>query len=157
MTLYAHWNANKYTVSFNQQSGTGGLGNITATYDANMPTVSVPTRTGYTFQGYFDAASGGTRYYNANGTSARTWNKASNATLHAQWKANTYTVNFNKQNGTGGSASVTATYNANMPTATMPTRTGYTFNGYFDAASGGNQYYKANGRYRRIKQRFGYL
>ena len=145
VTLYAHWNANKYTVSFNQQSGTGGLGNITATYDANMPTVSVPTRTGYTFQGYFDAASGGTRYYNANGTSARTWNKASNATLHAQWKANTYTVNFNKQNGTGGSASVTATYNANMPTATMPTRTGYTFNGYFDAASGGNQYYKANG------------
>lgn len=145
VTLYAHWNANKYTVSFNQQSGTGGSGNITATYDANMPTVSVPTRTGYTFQGYFDAASGGTRYYNANGTSARTWNKASNATLYAQWTANTYTVNFNKQSGTGGSNSVTATYNANMPSATMPTRTGYTFNGYFDAASGGNQYYKANG------------
>ena len=145
VTLYAHWVANKYTVSFNQQSGTGGSGNITATYDANMPTVSVPTRAGYTFQGYFDAASGGTKYYNANGTSARTWNKASNATLHAQWTANKYTVNFDKQSGTGGSNSVTATYNANMPTATMPTRTGYTFNGYFDAASGGTKYYNANG------------
>ena len=143
--LYAHWNANKYTVSFNQQSGSGGSGNITATYDANMPTVSVPTRAGYTFQGYFDAASGGTKYYNANGTSARTWNKASNATLHAQWTANTYTVNFDKQSGTGGSASVTATYASNMPTATMPTRTGYTFNGYYDAQTGGNQYYKADG------------
>ena len=145
VSLYAHWNANQYTVSFNQQSGSGGSGNITATYDANMPTVSVPTRAGYTFQGYFDAASGGTKYYNANGTSARTWNKASNATLYAQWTANTYTVNFNKQNGTGGSASVSATYDAAMPSATMPSRTGYTFNGYFDAASGGNQYYKANG------------
>ena len=145
VSLYAHWNANQYTVSFNQQSGSGGSGNITATYDANMPTVSVPTRAGYTFQGYFDAASGGTKYYNANGTSARTWNKASNATLYAQWTANTYTVNFNKQNGTGGSASVSATYDAAMPSATMPSRTGYTFNGHFDAASGGNQYYKANG------------
>ncbi len=143
--LYAHWVANKYTVSFNQQSGTGGSGNITATYDANMPTVSVPTRTGYTFNGYFDAASGGTRYYNANGSSARTWNKTANTTLYAQWTANTYSVTLNKQNGTGGSNSVTATYNANMPSATMPTRTGYTFNGYFDAASGGTRYYNANG------------
>ena len=143
--LYAHWVANQYTVSFNQQSGTGGSGNITATYDANMPTVSVPTRAGYTFNGYFDAASGGTQYYKANGSSARTWNKTANTTLHAQWTANTYSVTLNKQNGTGGSNSVTATYNANMPSATMPTRTGYTFNGYFDAQTGGNQYYKANG------------
>ena len=143
--LYAHWNANQYTVSFNTNSGSGGSANATVTYDANMPNISVPTRAGYIFQGYFDAASGGTQYYKANGTSARTWNKASNATLYAQWTAATYTVSFNKQSGSGGSASVTATYASNMPSATMPTRTGYTFNGYFDAASGGNQYYKADG------------
>ena len=145
VTLYARWNANKYTGSFNQQSGAGGSGNITATYDAAMPTVSVPTRTGYTFQGYFDAASGGTKYYNANGTSARTWNKTANTTLHAQWTVNKYTVTFDKQNGTGGSNNVSATYNANMPSATMPTRAGYTFQGYYDAQTGGNQYYKADG------------
>ena len=33
-----------------------------------------------------------------------------------------------------------------MPTATAPTRVGYTFNGYFDTsnATGGTQYYNAN-------------
>ena len=145
VSLYAHWVANTYTVSFNQQSGSGGSGNITATYDANMPTVSVPTRAGYTFQGYFDAASGGTKYYNANGTSARTWNKTANTTLYAQWTANQYTVTFDKQNGTGGSNNVSATFDAAMPAATMPTRTGYTFQGYYDAQTDGNQYYKADG------------
>ena len=145
VSLYARWTANKYTVSFNQQSGSGGSGNITATYDAAMPTVSVPTRAGYTFQGYFDAASGGTKYYNANGTSARTWNKTANTTLYAQWTVNKYTVTFDKQNGTVGSNNVSATYGSAMPSATMPTRAGYTFQGYYDAQTGGNQYYKADG------------
>jgi len=134
--LYARWTANKYTVSFNQQSGSGGSGNITATYDANMPTVSVPTRAGYTFQGYFDAASGGTKYYNANGTSARTWNKASNATLYAQWSIVTYTISYDLKGGT-----VTgnpANYNIETATFTLnnPTRAGYTFAGW--TGSNGN-------------------
>lgn len=39
-----------------------------------MPAITVPTKTGYTFQGYYDtnAASGGTQYYTAAGASART-------------------------------------------------------------------------------------
>ena len=137
VTLYARWKANTYTVSFNQQSGAGGSGNITATYDANMPTVSVPTRTGYTFQGYFDAASGGTKYYNANGTSARTWNKASNATLYAQWSIVTYTISCDLKGGTVTTANP-ASYNVTTNTITLnnPTRAGYTFAGW--TGSNGN-------------------
>ncbi len=145
VSLYAHWVANQYTVTFDKRSGSGGSGNTPVTYDSNMPNISVPTRTGYTFQGYFDAVSGGTKYYNANGTSARTWNKASNATLYAQWTANKYTVTFDRRSGSGGSANVSATYDAAMPSATMPTRTGYAFQGYFDAVSGGTKYYNVNG------------
>ena len=52
----------------------------------------MPTRTGYTFNGYFDATSGGTKYYNANGTSARTWNKTAATTLYAQWTENKYNI-----------------------------------------------------------------
>ena len=146
VTLYARWKANTYTVTLNQQSGTGGAGSTTATYAAAMPKITVPTRTGYTFQGYFDATSGGTKYYNADGTSARTWNKTANTTLYARWTANTYTVTLDRQNGTGGSASVTATYAAAMPSMTKPTRTGYTFGGYYTEAKGaGTIYYNANG------------
>ena len=92
VTLYAKWTANTYTVTFNKQSGTGGTNSVTATYDATMPSATMPTRTGYTFNGYFDATSGGTKYYNANGTSARTWNKTANTTLYAQWTENKYNV-----------------------------------------------------------------
>ncbi len=114
--------------------------------DANLvEALKSPTLTGYTFVGWFDAKTGGTKYYNADGTSARTWNKASDTTLYAQWTPNTYTVTFDRQNGTGGSASATATYAANMPNITAPTYSGFTFLGYFDAATGGTKYYNANG------------
>lgn len=68
--------------------------------------------------------------------------------------ANTYTVTLNKNNGTGGTSSVTVTYDADMPTTsvTMPTRTGYTFAGYYDtnASTGGKQYYTAKGTSARV-------
>ena len=144
--LYAHWTANTYTVTLDKQSGTGGTDSVTATYNAAMPALeSLPTRMGYAFNGYYDAASGGTQYYKADGSSARTWNKTAATTLYAHWTANTYTVTLNQQSGTGGTSSVTATYGSAMPPATMPTRTGYTFAGYYDATSGGTQYYKADG------------
>ena len=99
-TLYAKWTANKYTVTLDKQNGTGGSNSVTATYDANMPSATMPTRTGYTFQGYYDATSDGTKYYNADGSSARTWNKAANTTLYARWTANQYTITFNNYDGT---------------------------------------------------------
>jgi uncharacterized repeat protein (TIGR02543 family) len=106
-----------------------------------MPTATKPTREWYTFGGYWDATSDGMQYYTASMASSRSWDKAENTTLYARWTGNTYTVTFNKQSGTGGTNSVTATYGSAMPTATKPTRTGYTFGGYWDATSGGTQYY----------------
>ena len=131
VTLYALWKANTYTVTLNKQNGTGGSNSVTATYDANMPSATMPTREGYTFQGYFDAASGGTKYYNANGSSARTWNKTANSTLYAQWSVVTYTISYNLA---GGAVTTANPANYNIETATFtlnnPVRTGYTFAGW---------------------------
>ena len=112
-----------------------------------MPRITPPTRTGYIFQGYYDtnAASGGTRYYNADGTSARTWDKTFNMTLYARWTP-TYTVYLiDPKDGTG--YTVNATYDSNMPTIIPPTRLGYAFEGYFysSTTSGETKYYNANG------------
>ena len=146
-TLYAGWKANTYTVTLDKNGGTGGTDSVTATYDAAMPSATMPTRTGYTFEGYYDAKTGGTKYYNADGTSAKKWNKTSNTTLYARWTAKTYTVTLNKNGGLGGTDSVTATYDAAMPSATMPTRSTYTFEGYYDTseATGGTKYYNSDG------------
>ncbi len=146
-TLYAHWAAKTYAVTLDRQNGTGGTASVTATYGAAMPAITVPTRTGYTFGGYWTAADGsGTQYYTASGASARAWNKTSATTLYAKWTAKTYTVTLNSQSGTGGTASVTATYGAAMPAITVPTKSGYTFGGYWTAADGtGTMYYDGFG------------
>ena len=99
------------------------------------------TKTGYTFSGWNTSPDG-------NGTDravSSTFSITSDVTLYAKWVAKEYTVNLNKDGGSGGSTSVTATYNAAMPSAgSAPTFSGYTFGGYYTAVGGsGTQYYDA--------------
>ena len=86
---YANWTAKTTTVSFNQNSGTGGqTSSVTATYGQAMPTpITTPTREGYTFGGYYDGAGGtGTQYYTSTGASNRNWDKENTTyTLYAKW------------------------------------------------------------------------
>ena len=142
----------QYTITFNKQSGTGGTGSAKVHYDDDdftVSTVSVPTRTGYTFGGYYTAADGGgvqivnasgawqsnkTNYLDANGK----WIKAENTTVYAKWTAKTYSVSFNSHGGSSV-ADKTVTYDATYGTLTNPTRAGYTFNGWFTAETGGTQ------------------
>ena len=117
------------------------------------------TRTGYTFNGYKIKGTQ-TLVYDANGTFVCPITKVAcstdntqyvslqapgNIVLEAVWTANIYTVQFDKQSGSGGTASVNATYDSAMPPATSPTRAGYTFAGYYTSPNGGGtQYYDEN-------------
>lgn len=57
-----------------------------ATYGQALPTITIPTRNGYKFEGYFSSTGGsGTKYYNADGTSATTWTQTSSTTLYTYW------------------------------------------------------------------------
>ena len=142
-TIYAKWTANTYMVTFDKQGGIGGSDSVTATYDSAMPVITtMPTRTGYKFSGFCDASTGGTKYYYNDLTIAKTWDKTSDTTLYAQWKAITTTVSFNANGGSNAPSGVAATYDSAMPViTTMPTRTGYEFSGFFDASTGGTKYY----------------
>ncbi len=146
-TLSFYGEPNTYRVDFDRQSGSGGTSSVTATYDAAMPTATMPTRTGYSFGGYYtETGGGGTQYYNDDGSSAQTWNIPSNTTLYAKWTANSYTVTLDQQPGSGGTESVTATYDAPLPAISVPTREGHVFGGYYTGQGGsGTQYYTAAG------------
>ena len=145
--LYAKWTPNQYTVTLDAMGGTDG-GTFTAEYDAEMPAITKPTRKGYTFLGYFTQQNGGgEKYYNADGTSAKRYDKTDGLMLYAAWSAKSYTVTFDMQGGSGGTASAEATYDSKMPSVTPPERIGYTFGGYFENANGGGiQYYYADGK-----------
>ena len=83
------YTGNPYTVTLDMQSGKDGSTSVTATYGSAMPSMTKPTRTGYTFGGYFTGTNGnGTQYYNANGGSVRNWDKTANTTLFAKWTIN---------------------------------------------------------------------
>lgn len=131
------------TITFNKNGGSGGTDSLTVTNGAAMSNINIPAKTGYTFDGYYLNS---VQYFNGSGVAQRNWNYGTNQTLTASWIAKEYTVNFDKQLGSGGSDSARATYDAAMPTITLPTRTGYTFSGYYSQPNGGGtQYYAANG------------
>ena len=138
--LYAHWSANPYTVKFDKQGGTGGSDSVTATYGAVMPSAVIPTREGYTFAGYYSGKNGGrTKYYEADGSSTRKWIKPGDGELYAYWTANKYAVTFDANGGNVASTSGSVTYAEAYGELPTPTRTGYTFNGWYTTVSGGSK------------------
>ena len=96
-TVYAHWTANTYTISYNANGGTGAPGNQTKTYGVNLTLSSVkPTRKGYIFKGWGESATDDARY-KAGGA----FTKNETKTLYAVWQAEKYTVSFDANGGTG--------------------------------------------------------
>jgi len=113
----------------------GDIITLYAKWTDNSITHPTPTYTGYTFQGWYDASSGGNKI----GNGGASYTPTKNITLYAHWKANNYTVKFNLNNGSGttkakidGNESK-ADYRATYDTAfsvSSPIREGYTFEGW---------------------------
>jgi len=144
-TLYAYWERVKVIVYLDGDYYNSGSSIVYATYGSPMPPVSLHTRTGYKFDGYYaNRNGGGTKYYNADGTSAKNWDiqTTNSVRLYANWILGTYKVTLDQQEGAGGTTTVTATYNSVMPAATAPTKAGYVFDGYYGSGNGdGIKYY----------------
>ena len=139
-------NGTKTAITFDKQGGTGGTNSVDpATWNTAMPLATMPTRMGYTFAGYWDAVSGGTQYYNANGTSTRNWNKIVAATtLYAQWTENTATLAYNANGRGEAPGNVTMkTSAATNAAAAITGVTGYTFNVWNTKADGTGTAYAA--------------
>ena len=90
-TYTANYQGVTSTITLNNQSATSaGSTSVTGTYASAVPTITKPTKTGYTFGGYYTSPGGeGTQYIKADGTSARNWDKTTATTLYAKW-----TINF---------------------------------------------------------------
>ena len=111
-------------------------GHGTAPDTQTIPTGTTATKpsdlsaTGYTFGGW---------YTDSDCTNAFDFDTAltSDITLYAKWTANTYTVKFDANGGSGSMADEMFTYDtAQALTANAFTRDGFTFSGWATAASG---------------------
>jgi uncharacterized repeat protein (TIGR02543 family) len=115
------------------------------TYDAELPAITVPTREGYTFGGYFTFENGvGAQYYNQNGTAyySKKWDIASATTLYARWTPHKFTVKFNANGGDGSMKDQQFTYDIEQALSTNQfTRVGYSFAGWNDKTDGSGTSY----------------
>ena len=124
----------KYTVTFDLNGADGAApakrSVAEGTAIGELPEV---TRTGYTFLGWFTAASGGTQVTAATVVTG-------NATYYAQWKRIMYMVTFDL-NGADGAAPAKRSVAHGAAVGELPkvSRNGYTFAGWFTAASGGTK------------------
>lgn len=117
-----------------------GSGYITANYKNNSVNLPKPTKSGYTFGGWYTASSGGTKVNNI-------YTPTGNITLYAHWSANSYTLSFDANGcGTLGVSYVTATVGKTYGDAddgdglpSIALTTGKKFDGWYTSSSGGNK------------------
>lgn len=177
-TYKANFDWSVYTLTLDRQGGTGGSSEYYEKYNTGyysgynstsyavstvITSITKPTRTGYTFMGYYDKPMGSSGadaviLIDANGaikTSNTYFTK--NATVYAWWGNIVSEVTLDQQGATEtGTLSYYARYadkyyqdstcNAGMTTIIQPTRVGYTFGGYYTGTKGsGTQYVNASG------------
>ena len=126
--LYPKWVANTYTVAFNANGGSAVAGQKVE-YGKPAAKPADPTRSGYTFGGWYSDAKL-TKTYDFKVT------VSGDLTLYAKWTKNpapapkTFTVSFNSNGGSAVAAQKVAEGKAVAKPAD-PKRDGYTFQGWF--------------------------
>ncbi|MCR5702659.1 MAG: InlB B-repeat-containing protein [Lachnospiraceae bacterium] len=135
ITIYAHWEADTYTVTFDANGGTVSPTKKTYTYGSAYADLPTPTNPGYSFAGWYTAISGGTKI-----TESSVYSTESNQTLYAHWTTSTYTINLDANGGSVATTSFTVSYGGTYSNLGDPNpRTGYTFVGWYTAKTGGTQ------------------
>ena len=96
-----------YTIAYRKGAyGTGTEATDTKTHDKNLNLKdSIFTRTGYTQTGW-STSDGGSRTYNLSAS----YTANATLTLYPFWTANTYTIRFNANGGTGAMSDLVMTY-----------------------------------------------
>ena len=94
----------EYVIKFDKQEGSGGTNSIKVSTGNKPGNISIPSKTGYTFLGYYtEENGGGDQYYDSDGKALIVFNQSQNITLYAHYIINYLTyeslLTDNKVNG----------------------------------------------------------
>lgn len=92
MTLYAKWDIQSYTISF-EENGGEEMSDLTLYYSENVILPTPPTKEGYTFGGWYVDAELTQSFFLFT-------MPASDFTIYAKWEINSYSVIFKQADGT---------------------------------------------------------
>ncbi len=146
--LFAQWSSNKYQVIFNGNGNDeGSMSAQPFTYgESKNLSKNAFSKTGYTFTGWSTTSNGSVEYTDQAAYNYNT--EDSSVTLYAIWEANTYTIKYNNNNGTGVMSDQVFKYDESQHlNQNTFTRVGYTFIGWNTdqlQANGGNVQFNDN-------------
>ena len=125
-TLYAIWKLNSHKIKFN--TGFSDITQADRTLDSGSAYGELPNlvKIGYTFRGW----------YNGNTpVSSSTKMGDSDVTLTAKWDRKTYKLSYNVNGGKESYATKDILYLGKLGTLPTPSRTGYTFKGWYNGST----------------------
>ena len=132
-----------YAVTYSANGGSGAPSSQTK-WQGKTLTLSgtKPTRTGYTFKNWLSSAQ------NKSFDPGDSYTHNAATTMTAQWTANTYTVKYNANGGTGAPSNQTKTYGKTLTLSSVkPTRENYSFLGWATSADATEAAYAAGASY----------
>lgn len=142
ITLYAKWEINKYTVTFDFNTDKPSTPKTEEVeYGNPVSEPAKPTNTGYTFGGWYtdQACTAGNEFtFNADGKSTKPI--TDHIKLYAKWTKNSYTVTFDVDGQTDRIPPVSVEHGKGVSKPTDPTKEGYTFDGWYTDATHTNKY-----------------
>jgi uncharacterized repeat protein (TIGR02543 family) len=134
LSLFAKWTANTYSITYSYGGADGGNATPSATFTTGGTAITLPTptRTGYTFAGWY-SDSGLTTSIGSAGASYSPTSLATAISAYAKWTAKTYSVSYTYNGADGGNSTASANFTSGGSAITLPTptRAGYTFIGWY--------------------------
>ena len=129
-TIYAHWQKQEYTVTFDANGGS--VTTISATTkDGKLESLPTPTYDGYDFLGWYTDKDGGDEV-----TTNTVFTK--DTTIYAHWQKQEYTVTFDSNGGSVTTISAT-TKDGKLESLPTPIYDGYTFLGWYTQKDSGDK------------------
>jgi uncharacterized protein (TIGR02145 family)/uncharacterized repeat protein (TIGR02543 family) len=119
-----------YRVTFDANGGTVNPTSGTTGENGTLADLPTPTRSDYTFKGWWTTAEGGDSV-------TVDWVYNADATVYARWTLNTFTITFDANGGTVSPTSDTTGEGYKLALLPTPKRICYTFNGWYTSAVGG--------------------
>ena len=141
VTLTAQWTPITYTIVYNKNGGSGSdIANATKTYGTNLTLNDGKglSKAGYTFKGWNENSSAASSAAYTTLTKDLSTTNGASVTLYAIWGANSCTIKYNANGGSGTMTETSCTFDISTTLrANTFTRGGYTFKGWATAAAGG--------------------
>ena len=162
LTLYAKWTAKTVVVTYDLNYSGSTSTTDSGTYGATLAAPSTPTRAGYIFGGWYKERANTNPWYFSDGTNGvatvigtameltvangvTDGTPDATLTLYAKWTAKTVEVTYNLNYSGSTSTTDSGTYGATLAAPSTPTRTGYTFGGWYKESSNTNPWYFIGG------------